>query len=268
MNAGVPLVGPLRVVVCGPVAAEGTQLAAEVLGRLGPLVEWRHAGHELPAEADPATDVVLLLQSRPGEWLAGRVAAWRRAAPCARWIVIGGPWCGGEARSGRPLAGAVRLDGLQAARELPRLLASLARGARHPATLPPTASAEEQLLAEPRENDAAVARAVGILGDEPALGELLRAACRRWFSRVERVDELTADVLGRFDAVVWDVPTTLDDAAARLASVEWQGKSGRPRLVLLANFPLPAEVARARAAGAAAVLAKPVRLAALRAALD
>ncbi len=53
--------------------------------------------------------LIVLLQSWPGQWPAADVAALRRAAPLARVAAILGSWCEGETRTGRPLAGAVRL---------------------------------------------------------------------------------------------------------------------------------------------------------------
>lgn len=54
-------------------------------------------------------DLLLLFQSRPGEFDAGRLDVLRRRLPLARVLVVASSWCEGETRSGRPIPGAIRL---------------------------------------------------------------------------------------------------------------------------------------------------------------
>jgi len=66
-------------------------------------------GYVLVERGEFFPDLVLLLQSYPGEFSAGPLDALRRLLPLAGMGVILGPWCEGEGRSGKPLSGAWRI---------------------------------------------------------------------------------------------------------------------------------------------------------------
>src|SRR4051812_33805324 len=52
---------------------------------------------------------IVLLQARPGEVSAEQVEKLHAREPLARLILLTGPWCEGEQRSGRPVAGVSRV---------------------------------------------------------------------------------------------------------------------------------------------------------------
>lgn len=66
-------------------------------------------GSMLLQKGDFLPDLILLVQSYPGEFSASQVDLLRRAAPLAPIGVVLGPWCEGETRSGKPLPGVWRV---------------------------------------------------------------------------------------------------------------------------------------------------------------
>jgi hypothetical protein len=54
-------------------------------------------------------EAFLLVQSRPGQFAADDVEKLHHREPLARLISLTGPWCEGEQRSGRPIAGVTRV---------------------------------------------------------------------------------------------------------------------------------------------------------------
>jgi hypothetical protein len=87
---------------------------AAVRDQLDPHGSWPTARSLVDAwnrASDVATppELILLAQARPGCDDQAEVERWRAAWPLARIIVVAGTWCEGELRTGRPLAGVVRL---------------------------------------------------------------------------------------------------------------------------------------------------------------
>jgi hypothetical protein len=90
---------PPAVQIVGEISHADFRDAANLLRAQGRLVT---AGGEPP-------ELVVLAQSRPGAIAARRVEALRRRAPLAGFVALVGSWCEGEARTGRPWPGALRL---------------------------------------------------------------------------------------------------------------------------------------------------------------
>src|SRR5690349_536160 len=94
-------------------------------------------------QRDPAA--LLLVQSRPGQFSAREVERLHAAAPLARLVALVGPWCEGEARSGRPWPGVERVPWRAWENHLPRALALNGAVQSAAALLPRTASDIEQV---------------------------------------------------------------------------------------------------------------------------
>jgi hypothetical protein len=213
------------------------------------------AAAERLIDAPLPPDLIVLAQSRPGEFSSPGVDRLRALAPLARMVALLGSWCEGETRSGRPLPGVIRIYWHQ---WLPRLAQELdrIRCGRCPTWgLPATAGDDERLLlgSPPR-----LARhgLVAIHARRFEAADWLSAACRLggyatvwlppgWRTRVEGAAALVfdgSDFSGR-------EPAELRRAGAELGPLP---------IVVLLDFPRAADRDRARAAGAAAVLSKPL----------
>lgn len=102
-----------RVVVIGParhpdLAGLMPAIAASAAG--GIVAEVECAGMLLPAKtAEEMPDLIVLAQARRGEHSPHDVEALRQWFPLAAMVVVYGPWCEGETRSGQPLAGIPRV---------------------------------------------------------------------------------------------------------------------------------------------------------------
>ncbi len=65
--------------------------------------------HELTSDQFPQTELVLLSQSRRGQFCQSRVYQLKQQFPLTPLVIVLGAWCEGETRSGSPLDGAHRV---------------------------------------------------------------------------------------------------------------------------------------------------------------
>ena len=197
-------------------------------------------------------ELILLVQSQPGEIGDAEVRRLQTAAPLSGMCAVLGSWCEGETRSGRPWPGVRRCF----QHEWPLLWrAELRRKAGGEAplwTLPATTSDEERLLAGsrlPGELPAQGSIAV-VAGSRESTGAL-SDACRAGGWTVASGDANPAVIL-------WD--TTIDKArnVQQVAAIKAQW-GGAP-VIALVTFPRPGDTACIIAAGIDAVLGKPFLL--------
>jgi CheY-like chemotaxis protein len=91
-----------------------------------------------------APQVVLFVQSRPGQFAQSDIETIHARSPLSRLVVLLGSWCEGEMRTGKPWSGVVRIYWHQwAARIIPELMPDSTGGAGV-WRLPRTASGTEQ----------------------------------------------------------------------------------------------------------------------------
>jgi hypothetical protein len=226
-------------------------------------------------------DVIVLAQAIPGEFSPEGVETLRRAAPLARLVGLLGTWCEGEMRTGDPWPGVIRLYWYQWHPRAAIHLRALAAGKSTSWALPPTATHEDRLL----EDSPTIARPVSAAEDDsrrPPLGTVAvfspRVEMTEWiceafgapewnvlpvdFRRVQEFIAVKRDaclaLAGHVDLLIYDA-TEFDAAeAARFTRV--LDLVGAKESLLLCDFPRLADRRRARDAGAACLLAKPVDL--------
>jgi CheY-like chemotaxis protein len=203
-------------------------------------------------------ELIVLVQSRPGEFSPEAIDSLRRAAPLARIDRLLGSWCEGEQRSDRTPSGCTASYWHQWHSREGRQSTATRAHRRAAWSMPITTSADERLLAA---TDEAVVRGSGLIvicaaGRETA--EALADACRLGGYTICVVHDA-----GRFSvtgarAVLWD--TSVDCAAdgRRVRSLR-QAAGGAPLLALL-GFPRADDVRQAYGAGVAAVISKPFLL--------
>ncbi len=212
----------------------------------------------LLAEGQPAADVIVMVQAFPGQFSAEAVDRLRRAAPLARVVALLGSWCEGETRSGRPWPAAIRVYwhqwGPRASQELTRLR----DGGYSSWGLPLTAGEEERFLAVGRQP---LGRREGLIVIHTGsfdVQDWMSAACRRsGYSTVW----LRPGRRGRVDgakAVLFDAS---DCRGGELDELKRTADAFRPAPTLaLMHFPRVEDREQVLAAGAAAVLSKPLLL--------
>jgi hypothetical protein len=194
---------------------------------------------------------VVFAQSRPGQFARGEVEQLHAAAPLARLIVLTGPWCEGEGRSGRPWPGVTRVPWRSWRSRLALELGSASFVSASGQRLPRTATEAERMErsvagVEPRrfdgQADVYTESQLVFEGLAGGLGQLgLRAA---WRNVNEEPAGAPADV-ALLDG--WENVPAVCPA----------------RGVLLLHFPRPEDVARAAQLGIAAILPQPLFLAEL-----
>lgn len=210
----------------------------------------------------PAVDLMVVAQARPGQFTVAEIEALRRAAPLAPLLALVGSWCEGEPRSGSPLPAVVRIYWHQWTSRFPREIRRLGRGELSTWNQPLTATPEERLLWSSGAADEGLAGVVALLSDSPEMAEWLSAACYQAGMATIVFHDLPGSHVEGADVVLWDAGLArplLADRFARLAAAFFN----LPIIVLL-DFPRSSDVQQLMDAGAAAVMAKPVLLADLR----
>jgi len=92
--------------------------------------------HTLPVFDLPVFDLIVVAQSRPGQFSASDIESLHRAWPLAKLLGLHGSWCEGEGRTGRPWPGVWRIPAGNGIRKLRELFAvdqpGVNRGAKWP----------------------------------------------------------------------------------------------------------------------------------------
>jgi hypothetical protein len=208
-----------------------------------------------------APSLIVVAQLRPGEFSDDQIDALRRAAPLTPIVALLGSLCEGETRNGRPWPGVVRVYWHQWRQQAGFELAALKAGRLSAWSLPATASEEERVLASVQRPFGAGQGAVVVAAACRAMADWLGDACRdRGYSVIRLSPSRPVEGAGAA-AVLWDAGLAAATREAELSALRTMFP-GAPLLVLV-DFPRIEHCERLLAAGAAAVLAKPVLLASL-----
>jgi len=228
------------------------------------------------ASGQTAPDVIVMAQAFPGQFSAEAIDRLRRQAPLARIFGLMGSWCEGEMRTGSPWPAVVRTYWHQWPARARRLLGRLASGRSGPWTLPLTDTEEERLLADAcelapkaceadsRPNDArrSVAGVVAISSGEAETAQWIAASLRAFgYATVWHPHGAMSCIQGA-TAAIFDATNLVEAECSRLR--EFVRTVYPAPVVVLLGFPRIEDEARARLAGAAAVLSKPISLNDLR----
>ncbi len=214
-----------------------------------------------------APDAIVLVQAWPGQFTALYIASIRRLAPLAPLLIFAGSWCEADPRACP--AGVPRIAAHQWASRVGSGMAVLAVETATALNLPATTTAEDLLLH-------AAARPLGkrhgeiaVVSDHRSAAEVVADACRLrgysttclrshriWARRPADERGLQAQASIEWHALIWD---TASEQAADPTAVELLRQSfGNAPVIALLDFPRSDEIDRARRAGLAAIIAKPL----------
>ena len=232
--------------------------ARAALDGLGRVVAAADAESALSALAGGrlAPDVIVVAQSYPGQFSPEAIDRLRRLAPLARVLGLLGSWCEGETRTGQPWPGVIRIYWHQWLPRVDQQLARLRGGTCSTWCLPITASEEERFLLLA---DQPLTRREGLIAvatPDFEMQDWLQAACaRRGYSTVwllphrpVRIESATAAIFDGNECRGEELELLGGLAAA----------VGPAPIVALLDFPRVDDRNRALAAGAQAVLSKPL----------
>ena len=227
------------------------------LAEFGSLTEASdlHAAQRILADGETLPDLIVLAQSRPGQYAADELHALRSMAPMARVVCLLGSWCEGETRTGTPLPGVIRVYWHQWPVRGRRELALLAAGRSCAWALPVTAGDEDRLLAGAPSSAVGSGLALVYSREAPQADWLLTAFRQGGYT----VRHITAAAEARglaAAAVVFDAAELGPEEEGELRVL---AELTHPApIVVLLQFPRRDDLERALAAGAATVRAKPV----------
>jgi hypothetical protein len=194
---------------------------------------------------------IVFAQSRPGRFTAGEVERWHTAAPLARLVVLTGPWCEGEGRTGRPWPGVIRVPWRSWGARLPNVL-GLTEGTVRAAWLPRTATEAEHILKNVQEASDPKFR-----GNADIYTNSL-TTFRAWQDLLDRMG-LRADRICPGGSGCSNAEIALFVGWESVAGVTGAGEnSSSPARVLILDWPRPEDVQRAESLGFCAILAQPL----------
>lgn len=255
-----PSVSEISILLVGDGDRSEFRQARSVLDRLGRVTVIAEAESAVAAlsEGLVAAEVIVVAQAFPGQFSHGAIDRLRRLAPLARVLGLLGSWCEGEMRTGKPWPGAIRIYWHQWPARCDQELGRMGRGECSGWGLPVTATEEERLLLAA---DCPVSKQQGLI----AIYTL----------PLEMQDWLSAAFRCRGCSTVWlrpPHPTHVEGAIAaifdgsdcrgeELRQLEYLAATLRPApIIALLDFPRIEDCNRAMAAGASAVVSKPLYL--------
>lgn len=235
----------------------GARSTLESAGQVSCFAEVDAAVKALEA-GDIIPDVIVMAQAYPGEFSHQAIDRLRRLAPLGRVLGLLGSWCEGEMRSGHPWPAAVRVYWHQWNVRANRELRSLIAGQCPSWGLPITAGEEERLLQNTTRTLTRRRELIAIHAARFVMADWLSAACRmRGYSTVWLRPGHDARIEGAAGAI-------FDGSNLHAEELEQLGRFAQALkqtpIIALLDFPRREDQQRALAAGAAAVLAKPLSL--------
>jgi hypothetical protein len=240
-------------------------------------VEWLDARCELTANVDleqsrrlaesasPAPRLIVVAQPRPALFAPEQIERLHRAAPLARIVALLGSCCEGEARSGAPWPGVLRVYWHE---WQPRMAELLASTDEVPAMwrLPRTATPAERLLAASAPVAGTRRGLVAIHAVSAAAYSALAEACTAVGYATAWLSPAHAAQVDGAAALIWDGASGDAGEASALRGLAMRFDPA-PVIALL-SFPRIEDHDRMLAAGADAVLSKPLLVDDLYAALE
>jgi len=273
----------LSILVVGDTTRREFRDAGACLGKWGSVAAFSDPDSAAAAlvENHVSPDLLVVAQAFPGQFSHETIDRLRRLAPLARVLGLMGSWCEGEMRSGSPWPATVRTYWHHWPARGNRQLRRLATGQSCSWALPLTATDEERLLGDVAQPSwspmcaTAWNKQCGRQTSErtllvPSSGTLvirslsremadwLSAACRnRGLVTIWQRNSAFTDVEGAA-AAIFDCTDLCDDQCDAMRRF---AEALRPApLIALLSFPRIEDHDRAVAAGASAVLSKPLLL--------
>lgn len=210
--------------------------------------------------------LLVIAQSRPGQFSLAAIEQLHRAAPLARLVALLGSWCEGEARSGRPWPGVLRVYWHQWPGRLANEFAELEAGQPTIWAAPRTASDADLFLRVSDERRPPDRGFVAIRARQRDSFDGLADACHAQGFASGWISPRSTIVLHGATAAIWDGRGT---TAAEMDELHSLAENLTPTpVVALLDFPRWEDCRLALQRGAWSIVAKPFQLAELAWHLD
>jgi hypothetical protein len=218
------------------------------------------------ASGEVLVTVIVVAQSRPGQFSTSEIDSLRRAAPLTPIVALLGSWCEGAMRSGSLWPGVTRIYWHQWTERFRYECLMAARGEPSAWSLPLTATIEERLLWSPRPSRRGVDGIAAVVSDDIEMADWLAAACEDRGMSTIKLRRAPAEQIEGVASLLWDLG--LPVAAAIEAFRFGAARFGRAYRIVLADFHRAEDVERLSALSTTSVLAKPLIVNDLHACLD
>ena len=214
------------------------------------------AARMLAGGGDPP-ELIVLAQSRPGEYSAAEIDGLRGLAPLARVWRLLGSWCEGEPRSGQPPSGCTSAYWHQWPARWARERARWQDGQAITWSAPVTTSADERALAAAEEPIERGSGLIVICAQHRETAAALADICQLAGYQTQIVRAGQSGEFFGASAIVWDTAAELIGDASAIRTVRASVQGPDLPLVAVVTFPRAEDVLRATEAGVAAVVSKP-----------
>jgi CheY-like chemotaxis protein len=206
-------------------------------------------------DAGGPPDVIILAQSRPGEFCNKELDALQRQAPLAPILGLLGTWCEGEMRTGKPWPGMIRTYWHAWLPRWLRQFQRLSSGQLPVWGLPVTSTDDERVMFAHDAKNIAAGQLVAVRSYSYDMADMLCDVCARRGYATIWIDPRQTLQLEGVAAVVWDAT---GDQWSECAAVAEEFPTAP--LMALIDFPRSDEIRRTLDAGAAAVLSTPFHI--------
>lgn len=218
------------------------------------------------ATSETLVTLIVVAQSRPGQFSIAEIESLRRAAPITPIVALLGSWCEGEIRSGSPWPGVARIYWHQWVERFRHECLKHVRGERSTWSLPLTATIEERLLWSSKPSRRRIDGMAAVVSSDFEMADWLAAVCDDRGLATIKLRRAPADQIEGIALLFWDLglPTSAAVEAFRFGASRF---GGAYRMVL-ADFPRAFDLESLSTVSATSVLSKPLLLNDLHACLD
>ncbi len=200
-------------------------------------------------------DLIVLAQPLPGSIRQTQIDRLQQLAPLTRVVVVAGSWCEGELRTGRPLAGVIRLYWYEFAPWWRAALAKLDEGGCPPWSAPLDGARAGRGMGGANFSAIGTSSLVALAADDRAIFETLARALET--RGIESIWHRSGEMPLEVTAGIWDGGQLGERELKRLTDFCRLVRAREGEVVALLDFPRVEHVELTQTAGACAVFGKP-----------
>ena len=201
---------------------------------------------------DTAPDVIVVAQSRPGQFSSSKIEHLHAASPLSRIVALLGSWCEGEMRTGRPWPGVTRVYWHQWPQRGAR---ELSAGTMRSWSMPRTTSDAECVLRLSNQRESVQSGLILIDAQTTSNFDYLADICRSVGWTCRRLEPSDYRSAKNAHCVIWNRGVNEQRLSSQLRDLV--RKSHPAPVLALLDFPRREDQQMAISAGAKSVISKP-----------
>ena len=210
------------------------------------------------SECDSPPDLILLLQSLPGDYRQSTIDQLQNLTPLTRIVLVAGSWCEGELRTGKPVEGVIRLYWHELATWWQGAMNKLASDQCPPWSQPIDSTLACRVSHERVHRIISSRSQIALFAESHSVNETFATALLEFGLTTNWVRDISAWRPSRqLRGVLWDGAQLSGKELRHLKVVCQRASEEDVSVVALLDFPRAELVLKARSLGVQAVLGKP-----------